>query len=255
MWFPWTQMVVAAVLALIFLAVIPGTSHAASTGCGDFPKVSWWPGLNHDLIRQIVARRYKGDWDVYIERWIKQAAVLRSIQKSGRSAVIRRAGLTLSGGGLETYIDQVNKRLAVTRCLAEETLTASLADFATAAGGDEAAVDGEAAIDKATVTELSIDDAAPGGKVDIEIKAYCEPGRSVFQVWNKGKRWPKTAIVGAYKASDNTALSTRRVRLAIGQKMTFRVKNATSDGAEVVLWVDPSWTDRPFGYDAKLTCN
>ncbi len=120
---------------------------------------------------------------------------------------------------------------------------AALADFATAAGGG-----------KIGVKELMIDDGVSGGKIDVEIKVYCEPGRSVFQVWNKGKRWPKTAMVGVYEVPDNTTVSMRRIRLAIGQKMTFKVRNAGNGGKAVALWVDPSWTDRPFGYDAKLSC-
>ncbi len=247
--FPWAKGAVAGVVIAVFSVVSPGKTHAASTLCSSFPDVSWWNGLNHDMVRRIVAIRYGGDWNRYIERWNKQAAALKSISESGRSAVIKRSALTLSGDALESYLGQVEERLAVTRCLAkeaEEMEVASLADFATAAGGEEP---------EAIVTELLIDDDAEGGKIDIEIKAYCESGLSVFRVWNKGKRWPKTAMVGAYKILDNTALSTRRIRLAIGQKMTFKVKNDANNSKGVALWVDPSWTDRPFGYDAELNCN
>jgi hypothetical protein len=48
-------------------------------------------------------------------------------------------------------------------------------------------------------------------------------------------------------------LSKRSMRFAAGQQASFRLKDIGSDS--VAVFVEPSWYDRPFKFDAEVKCD
>ena len=76
----------------------------------------------------------------------------------------------------------------------------------------------------------------------------------MFKVANVGGRWPGIGAFAVYDTDGNKLISVRNLLLTGGQKATFKVK-ALNEGETVLgLWVEPTWYDREFRYDAKVIC-
>lgn len=101
------------------MAEMLGHSWALKSRCAPVPKVTWWKFKTHESIAAYVNRRHKGDWSNYTETWLRRLAKLQDILERESSAVTR-TGEVLKGDVLEAYIGQIQKRLAVTNCLAVE---------------------------------------------------------------------------------------------------------------------------------------
>ena len=97
--------------------------------------------------------------------------------------------------------------------------------------------------------------AGASNPLELKVSASCKKGAAVFKVENKGERWPKSGRFEVYSVEDKSLISQRKFRLATGQKATFRVKDVATSYGEVGLWVQPSWYQRGFEYDAKIVCH
>ena len=91
----------------------------AQSECGIIPDVDWWRVKTHDQVIGYVARKHDGDWTPYIANWTKRLGKLQDIFKRGKAVKTGR-GVVLQDAELAEYINQVAKRVAVIKCLAEE---------------------------------------------------------------------------------------------------------------------------------------
>lgn len=95
----------------------------------------------------------------------------------------------------------------------------------------------------------------PKDVVDMNVSVVCKNGDATFTITNKGDAWPGVGNLLVYSTGGTKLIHQRRMRLAIGQRVTFRVPGVAGDNLEFGLWIDPSWFKRDFKYDAKITCN
>jgi len=85
--------------------------------CDPTPSVSWWGTRNNKSITRYVSMRHEGDWQSYIAKWSERLERLKDIKARGKIA-ITRTGLKLAGSELSSYIQKMEKRVSVTKCLA-----------------------------------------------------------------------------------------------------------------------------------------
>jgi hypothetical protein len=113
--------------SIIVLGVFGGgiVPSAAFAECPNFPNVSWWVKVSHDSVKSYVARKYEGDWSPYVKKWERQLSRMTKIRDRGKTAVIKSRKLRLSGDSLSIYVEQIRQRVAVTRCLAQDTTEAA----------------------------------------------------------------------------------------------------------------------------------
>ena len=121
-------------LGLTVLVLVAGYVPKASAACGPFPRIPLWKSLSHDLVRQQVEDAYDGDWQTYIAKLELYEDKLRGIRKRGTAAVVtwKNRQIRIKGETIDIFLGQVDRRLKVTRCLAEHD---GIANFSTAAGG------------------------------------------------------------------------------------------------------------------------
>jgi len=140
-------------LGIVFLAggvtnpASAGMAGASLSACQAFPEVGLWQNLTHATVRSQVESKYNGDWQIYISRLENYGNQLRRIRASGKSARVTRGGkkVQLQGEAIARFLTLVDKRIAVTRCLAKnegnrpskDLDVASIAEFSTAAGGTD----------------------------------------------------------------------------------------------------------------------
>ncbi|MBO6521267.1 MAG: hypothetical protein JJ900_10125 [Rhodospirillales bacterium] len=95
---------------------------------------------------------------------------------------------------------------------------------------------------------------AAGGNVNVEVISACIDGVASFKVVNQGEKWPELGKLRVYQISNGQAreLTARTMRFAEGQQASFRMKS--QDNSSIGLFVEPSWYDRPFQYDAEVSC-
>ena len=127
----------AAAAGLLLVGLV---SSPASAQCEPFPEVKWWKNLSHDSVTQYVARKHQGDWQPYMDKWLRQYNTLKDIAGKDGSVVINSVQVRLKGKQLDDYIGLVGKRVAVTRCLKSQAdgemdkQAYSLGQFETASG-------------------------------------------------------------------------------------------------------------------------
>ncbi|OHC74929.1 MAG: hypothetical protein A3G18_01215 [Rhodospirillales bacterium RIFCSPLOWO2_12_FULL_58_28] len=85
--------------------------------CPAFPHVLWWENNTHEQTINYVNSRYKGDWKAYGAKWEKHLAKVVDVFVERKEAHIVKAGVTLKGGDFIDYIEKIEKRIAVIRCL------------------------------------------------------------------------------------------------------------------------------------------
>lgn len=104
--------------------------------------------------------------------------------------------------------------------------------------------------------EVNIVDLAQanGETVNLEIISACVQGTATFKIVNLGDKWPELGKLKVYHIFEGQTkeVSARQMRFARGQKASFRMKNVGE--AHIGLFVEPSWYDRPFQYDAEVAC-
>ncbi len=131
-------------MGLAVLVFSAGFAPEAAAGCDPFPRIQLWKSLSHDTVRQQVKNTYDGDWRAYIARLERYEGKLRGIRARGAAAVVtwNSKKIRLKGDAIEIFLGQVDRRLKVTRCLAENLAeNDDIANFSTAAGGTDAATE------------------------------------------------------------------------------------------------------------------
>ena len=117
---------------------------AANAECPSFPKVALWGNISHDKAARYVAKKHDGDWSPYVKKWQRQLAKVETVRDRGGSIIFKKKGVKLKGDDLSDYAGQLEERLTVIRCLAEEEeIRAAEAEkldkFSTAAGSNDPA--------------------------------------------------------------------------------------------------------------------
>jgi len=102
---------------LLFLAA--PRAHADIKQCELFPAVPWWGNLTHERVIAYVARRHKGDWKSYIDKWDKQADKVEDIYSRGSAIRVTKDKIKVSGEKLRQYVRLLKKRATINRCLAK----------------------------------------------------------------------------------------------------------------------------------------
>ena len=243
------------VLSFFALGFLPAL---ASAECEKFPKYPLWKTLTHERATSYVDRKLKGDWTPYTDHLEKQLSSILRIITAGKSAKLRHNGevFILSGEKLSEYYQISEKRLEVVKCLAEESIAASLDSFATAAGGNTTDIADDEAPDMEVKNDPQVSGAA-NAALKIEVSTSCSNGVSRFMIRNNGPDWPKSGAFSIYRIDGGTknSVSSRRMRLKSGQSASFTVKKSRNPTGNLGLFVEPTWYERSFVYDATLTCN
>jgi hypothetical protein len=134
------QIIRKAALGLAALFLLMGYGGPASADCEAFPKIPLWKTLTHDFARQLVDEKYDGDWQAYIGKLERYESKLRGIFERGASADVtwKNRKIRLKGSAIPRFLKLVDRRISVTRCLAENRAdNQDIANFSTAAGGTD----------------------------------------------------------------------------------------------------------------------
>lgn len=209
-------------------------SGAARAECPPYPTVAWWENLTHENTRRYVAQVHGGDWKLYLAKWRHQLLNLESIYGHGGAGMIRSQGVRLQGEDLRLYIEKVKQRIAVVECLAAETPVLPKYDpKAVPEGSRPVDEDVPAAASSARQSSL------PGGKGTFlpHIEGRCMKDGPVFRVTNRGTPWPDQADF--FVERNGQAISERRLRMATGQTVEFRVDGPGPAEIRIVPFWDP----------------
>ena len=106
------------------IAEVLGYGWVLRSQCDPIPRVEWWKYKDHESVAAYVNRRHRGNWLPYLGKWVRRLVKLQDIQNRESSAVTN-SGLVLRGAELGAYIKKMQKRLSVTRCLADESAKAA----------------------------------------------------------------------------------------------------------------------------------
>ena len=107
------------------MAEVLGYGWVLRSQCEPIPRVEWWKYKTHETVAAYVNRKYRGNWLPYLGKWVRRLVKLQDIHNRQSSAVTS-SGLVLRGAELRAYIQKMQKRLSVTRCLADEAKKAAL---------------------------------------------------------------------------------------------------------------------------------
>jgi len=90
--------------------------------------------------------------------------------------------------------------------------------------------------------------------VNLEIVSACVDNTATFKIVNLGDKWPQLGKLKIFHTinGQTKTVSERNMRFAQGQKASFRMKNVGN--ARIGIFVEPSWYDRPFQFDAEVDC-
>ncbi|MBT3766143.1 MAG: c-type cytochrome [Rhodospirillaceae bacterium] len=111
-------------IQLLFLIVsitLTSAMARADDSCPPLPQISMWSNVTHASMTEYIKNKHGGDWESYIDKWKNQLDLLMDVYARNSEVVIRSKNLRLKGETLAEYINNVRKRLAVTRCLAKST--------------------------------------------------------------------------------------------------------------------------------------
>ncbi len=100
-------------------AEVPGFGWVLHTKCSAMPKVEWWVNKSHLDVAGFVQRKHKGNWGPYLDRWNQRLANLQSIEAKGSGAKVPD-GTIIRDQALRVYIEKMELRLKVLRCLQNE---------------------------------------------------------------------------------------------------------------------------------------
>ncbi len=97
--------------------------------------------------------------------------------------------------------------------------------------------------------------AAPADVFDFNVSVKCQGGSVQFMIVNTGTAWPEPGKIEIYWTEVKRLVHERRLRLGAGQRVTFRIPGVAGKNFEFGLWINPSWFERPFDYDARIKCD
>ncbi|MBT3361628.1 MAG: hypothetical protein HN403_18545 [Rhodospirillales bacterium] len=233
-------------VALVIAVVAWPVSGAVGAACPDYPVHRLWQGLSHQSVQKYVANKHQGDWTPYVEKWQRQLEKIVDIQSRRGAIVIRKRGIKLKGEGLRRYVDATKARIAVTKCLAAaqaEPSAESLADFATAAGGNTGAA--------AKQDQIA---ALPSTEKTFKISEACKPGTAAVRIANTGNPWPHAATVSVRTNEGGKPIAKRRLRMTTGQKAAFFLPRAHGDMALVSVTPAKAGSTEDYGFTGRVTC-
>lgn len=104
-------------------------------------------------------------------------------------------------------------------------------------------------------TLLTLELASVGGApLNVDVVSGCVGNIAMFKIVNVGEAWTRLGRLHVVRISGGSmkTLSKRSMRFAAGQQASFRLKDIGTD--TVAVFVDPLWYDRPFKFDAEVTC-
>ena len=84
--------------------------------CPALPEVAWWD-TSHRKIINYVDRKFQGEWDPYIDRWVNYRDQMQGILDRAGTAVVKSRNIRLAGSDLAAHIGDIERRIYVTRCL------------------------------------------------------------------------------------------------------------------------------------------
>ena len=90
--------------------------------------------------------------------------------------------------------------------------------------------------------------------IDMTVLTRCKGKDTLFQITNRGERWPKRGQFVIFRTADKEVVNKRRFRLGTNQSATFRIRPAEEPRGELGLWINPSWYKRKDGVDARIEC-
>ncbi len=213
--------------------------------CPELSKVEWWTNTVPE-VRRVVVAGYKGNWDAYIDRWKQQRKDLQAAYEGGSAVEIKSRALIFRNDDLKDYIAQVDERIKTLECLKRQYANAE-PEPTVPSDAPQQAVPQELPPPKKVA-------AIAGQELSVEVSALCEGKTAAFQITNLGDLWPRLAEVSIFRTDTNGKIIQRRLRMANSQQMIFKVPNSASDAGEVGIFVEPSWYDRDFKYDATIKC-
>ena len=252
-------------------------NEARAASCPDLPKVTWWK-TNHEKIVKYVDQRYNGDWESYLTKWRNYRNKMKTIFEKDGTAIVKSRGLRLKGAKLKKHIGDVEKRILVTQCLKQKhggrlasrnsldgssisQARRSLAHMFQVAKEQALQFASKPGIQQVGVSAMPIwvegsTYGVTGEKLNLEISAKCVGLLPVFRVTNLGDQWPHPGAINIYQTDGRTMVTKKSIRLSTSQNATFKVfEKGKSITGEVGVWIQPSWTNRPFQYDSRITCS
>lgn len=108
-----------AAAVIVALISVPSSFSALAADCAEFPQVDWWGPMTHERVITYVKVKLKGDWADYIDKWERQLALAQGASGKGTSLVAPN-GTTIVGPALSEYIAKLQRRIDITKCIAEE---------------------------------------------------------------------------------------------------------------------------------------
>jgi hypothetical protein len=145
----------------------------------------------------------------------------------------------------------IGSRMEERKVKAIRLFSALLALAVYAGIGDVEAAAGKGS--KSSASNVSIA-SVPEAKFDIFVKARCRGKIAQVNLINKGDRWPDLANFRIIRASDKSMITGRKLVMAKGQKASFVLQGTFHRGDEIGVFVDPTWTERKFTFDSRITC-
>jgi hypothetical protein len=250
----------AGVLAAIAISAMTAPAAAQIT-CPKLSEVEWWTNTVPEVRRAVLAS-YNGSWEAYIDRWKQQQRELQQAYDAGQSVEIKSRGLVFRNDDLRDYIGQVVERIKTLECLkveyAAEDTSASKSVVADPRLVSEQGNSPRRGIQTEVKQELSAPQetkAIEGKELSLEVNAICEGKTPAFQITNVGDRWPRLAEIAIYRTDTNGMVTQRRLRMTNSQQMIFKLPDSLgAEGSEYGLYVQPTWYDRVFQYDATVKC-
>ena len=231
-------------IGVLGLVIGLAASGPASAQCPKLSDVEWWTNTVPEVQRVVVAS-YNGNWTAYIDRWKQQRRELQTAFDTQTAVEIKSRALVFRGDDLKDYIRLVDERIATLECLKNEYASATT----------PAAAKGKAAPVQQELSAPQEVKAIEGQELSLEVAALCQDGVPAFQITNLGDRWPRLGEVSIFRTDTNGKLTQRRIRMSNSQQMLFKVPDEISkDAVEVGIFIEPSWYDRKFSYDAKIKC-
>ncbi len=88
----------------------------AKANCPQIPDVPWWINKTHLQIAKVVDSQFKRNWRSYMNFWENEKDKLIGIKNRGNRAVVNK-DISLEGVELEAYINNIDVRLSILRCL------------------------------------------------------------------------------------------------------------------------------------------
>lgn len=130
----------------------------------------------------------------------------------------------------------------------------TLQAFAVALGLASAAFTGTALAASSDVDAVQVA-TVPLNGIPLEVSTSCDKGNAIFRVVNAGEKLPSPVTFNIIRLTDGSVVSKRKMKLAIGQAATFRIKGANTYKGTYGLFMDANWIQRSQRVDATIRCS